>query len=136
MRTACIALFAAIVILSVDPPLFVLALQDRAGRRELLTRRADPHPELVRFLEGVRAHTRRGDSIVLLLPVRDAERYSAAYFRASYHLAGRVVLPAIGEDGSIHRGNIAEAKYVAGWRVGYPGRIVWSGEGGLLVRAQ
>ena len=132
-RTLSIALFSAIVLLAVDPPLLLLALEDRDARREALARRADPSPELAAFLAGVRARTAKGDTVVLLLPVRDWERYSRAYFRASYLLAGHTVMPVLDEQNAIIP---IRARYVAAWRVRYDdaGSVVWRGHGGTLVR--
>ena len=133
-RVLAIALFTAIVVLAADPPMLVLAVDRRAERVEALARRADPDPELAAFLAEVRARTRRGDSIALVLPDRDWERYSRGYFRASYLLAGREVLPMIDERGNPSR-EIARARYVAAWRAPHgPNGIVWSGHEGVLVR--
>jgi hypothetical protein len=126
-RLVPVALFCAIVVFAVDPPLVFLALQERAARAAELARRADPSPELAAFLAGVRARTRRGDSIVLLLPARDRAMYERDYFRASYHLAGRSVLP-------MTRDAMRRADYVAAWRVGVPGESLWQGHGGALMR--
>ena len=123
--------------MAVDPPLLILALDRSAERREALSRRADPSPELAAFLGEVRARTRRGDSIALLLPIRDWPAYSGAYFRASYLLAGREVLPIVDEQGRALRGNVARATWVAAWRVRYDaGTVVWAGHEGVLVRKQ
>jgi hypothetical protein len=105
-------------------------------RHEILRRRADPSPELASFVAGIRAHTKQGDAIALVLPMRDWERYSRAYFRGSFALAGRTVLPVIARDGSVVRENVDRAQYVAAWHVRYAGEgtVVWRGHGGALVR--
>ena len=135
-RIASIALFCAIAVLAVDPPLVLLAFEDRAAREATLARRADPSPELAAFLTSVRARTKKGESVVLLLPARDWERYSRGYFRASYLLAGRTVLPVLTKEGTVARENLARADYIAAWRVRYAGdgSLVWQGHGGTLVR--
>lgn len=134
-RALTTALFSAIVLLAVDPVMLLLAFEDRELRHEVLSRRADPDPELAAFLAGVRERTREGDSILLILPVRQWERYSGAYFRAGYLLAGRTVLPIIATDGRVVRENVERADYVAAWRVRFTGGTpVWSGAGGTLVR--
>ena len=103
-RLLPLLLFTAIAVLAIDPPLLFLAFQDRTARAEVLAQRADPIPELAAFLADVRAHTTRGDVIVLVLPVND----DRLYFRASYLLAGRTVLRPTRE-------NVARADYVAAW---------------------
>ena len=126
-RVLSLTLFCAIVVLAVDPPLLLLAFEDRAARAEVLARRADPSPELAAFLADVRAHTKRGHSIALLLPVRDRHEYERLWFRASYLLAGRSVLP-------MSRENVQRADYVAAWHVRFDGEVVVHGHGGTLVR--
>jgi hypothetical protein len=126
-RAVPLLLFSAIVVFSIDPPLVFLALENRAARREVLNHRADPWPELAAFLAGVRERTKKGDSIVLLLPVGDRQSYDHGYFRASYLLAGRTLLRP-------SRENVARADYVAAWRVNVPGDAVWRDHGGALLR--
>ncbi len=63
--------------------------------------------------------------------------YADAYYRASYFLAGREVLPLVTSDDHLHPENLRRASFVAAWRVNAPaaGRIVmWRGEGGELLR--
>ena len=94
-------------------------------------------PEYPRFLEEVRARTRDGDSIALLVPTRHWDGgYSYAYYRASYFLTGREVLPLVTPEDVIVPQNFRRARYVAIWRMQPPrvGRVVWSGSGGVLVR--
>jgi len=89
------------------------------------------------FLEGVRAHTAKGDSIAIMVPARHwDDGYSYAYYRASYMLAGRRVIPLVTPDDRIVMGNLRQATYLAEWRHDLPvdQRIVWSGAGGKLVR--
>ncbi|HEX7190161.1 MAG TPA: hypothetical protein VF381_01210, partial [Thermoanaerobaculia bacterium] len=69
-----------------------------------------------RFLESVRARTKRGDTIALVVPNTGWERgYGYAYYRASYFLAGREVLPVIDRKNVPQPQNAARAKYVATW---------------------
>lgn len=127
MRAVAVALFAAIVLLSLDWQLLLMALPSRRPTREAMARRADPNPELARFLGGVRSRTMRGDTIVLVIPPLLQQQADAYRFRASYHLAGRNVLPAEPE-------NLRRANYVAAWRVPVAGEVTWAGDGGVLVR--
>lgn len=119
------ALFAAIVLFTLDPLILQLSLPPRRPSAEALARRADPNPELAVFLAGVHARTEHGDSVVLLLPAVLNRQKEAYLYRASYHLAGRDVL--LPED-------LREAKYVAAWRVRVSGDVVWADHGGALVR--
>jgi len=94
-------------------------------------------PQYPRFLEGVRAHTKPGDTITVIVPAMGwDDGYSYAYYRASYCLTGREVLPLVTpENGRIDQ-NLRAAKYVAafGVRLRVPAEVVWAGEGGALVR--
>jgi hypothetical protein len=58
-----------------------------------------------------------------------------AYYRASYFLTGRTVVPLFGPEGERQTENFQRAKYLALWHVRVPPtvRVVWSGEGGSLV---
>jgi hypothetical protein len=104
----------------------------------------DGWEQYVEFLEGVRAHTARGDSIAIMVPARHWDNgadfsnkgYSYAYYRASYKLAGRVVIPLVSPDDRVTLGNLALAAYLAEWQQDLPvtHRVVWSGDGGKLVR--
>ena len=90
------------------------------------------------FLEAVRERTQNGDSIALIAPTLDWENgYSYAYYRSSYFLAGREVLPVADSRGGLHPENFRRARYVAVWgREMPPGHrtVVWQGYGGVLLR--
>ena len=87
------------------------------------------------FLEGVREHTAAGDSILIVVPGDWENGYSYAYFRGSYFLAGREVLPLMLIDNRLRAENVHRAKYVAAWK--YPvrpgARRAWEGHGGVLL---
>ena len=95
-------------------------------------------PQYPRFLEGVRAHTAPGDRVAIVVPAMQWDRgYSYAYYRASYFLPGRIVLPLVDPEDHPHPENFHEATFVAAWRSNFPqGRstMAWSGEGGVLLR--
>jgi hypothetical protein len=136
-RRIALLLFVALALLALDPTLFRIALASRTGIRDQMAHYADRgwngYPA---FLEGVRAHTKAGDSIALIVPpTRGDTGYSYAYYRASYFLAGREVLPLIDRDDVPQRANFARAKYVAVWgrSVRASLRIIWSGAGGTLL---
>src|SRR6478672_6985903 len=94
-RVAAATLFTAIVVIGIEPVLLSLPFRDRQAVTAAVAGRTDQlFPGYTDFLAEVRAHTRAGDSIAILVPSRSWERgYSYAYYRASYLLAGREVLP-------------------------------------------
>jgi hypothetical protein len=90
-----------------------------------------------RFLDEVRARTKPGDSIALIVPARRWEGgYSYAYYRASYFLAGREVLPVVNEQDQPIPQNVHGARYIAaiGVSLRVPADVIWQGEGGALLR--
>jgi hypothetical protein len=90
------------------------------------------------FLRAVRERTRAGDSIAILVPARHwNDGYAYAYYRASYFLAGRQVIPLVMPDDRVAPQNLQMARYLASWQKGIsmPGHpVVWQGMGGVLVR--
>ena len=134
------ALLVALLIFAarVDQQMVQLPFVDRVPIRAMFSARADRlWPQFPRFINGVREHTQNGDSIAIVVPTLDwDEGYSYAYYRASYLLAGREVLPVAAEDRRLLPANFQAAKYVAVWGRPLPAahlRIVWSGEGGSLL---
>jgi hypothetical protein len=137
-RLAAITLFAAITIASLEPTLLGLPFRDCSRLRSSMERAADRawYPGYPRFLEGVRAHTVNGQSIALVVPAKRWELgYMYAYYRASYILAGREVLPIVGPDDRTIAENVRRAPMLAAWGVdARGGRVVWRGEGGVLLQ--
>ena len=133
-----LVVFIALAVLAIDPVLLKFAFADRQEMHRLFTtypdRGWDDYP---RFLDDVRAHTGPGDSIALLVPqMRWDDGYSYAYYRASYFLSGREVLPLAMQDGKPLAQNFARAKYIASWRrnvIDATRRVVWSGDHGTLL---
>src|ERR1043166_3908692 len=131
-RRLALAVFVALAIFSIHPSLFRFALADRAAMHQAMTRYPDRRWEAYpAFLEQVRARTKPGESIAIVVPgMRWDDGYSYAYYRASYFLAGREVLPLVNpEDGRIPQ-NLRAAKYVAAFGVTLrlPADVVWQGE--------
>ncbi|HKR65142.1 MAG TPA: hypothetical protein VJZ00_15520 [Thermoanaerobaculia bacterium] len=132
-------LFAAIVIGALDlRPLRVL-FADRAALAEVLTRAPDLQaPTYPAFLEEVARRTKPGDSIAILVPMRHwARGYAYAYFRATYFLAGRDVIPLVDADDHEHPERLRDARYVAVWHLPVlpgPWEEVWRGPDGVLLR--
>ena len=137
-RILALALLAILAFLGIETRLLRFPLTDRTPTRRELERYADRewYPHFPQFLDGVRAHTKRGDTIALLVPAWTWDSgYSYAYYRASYFLAGRRVLPVVWRDDSRHPEHARAAKYVAAWQVRVAaGEVVWRGNGGVLVR--
>lgn len=123
---------------------FFLALPFRnlSGLAERLQRLpdldADGYPA---FLQEVRKRTRPGDSIAIFFPVRDwNEGYAYAYYRASYFLTGRRVVPLVAPDNRLLLQSLRDATYVAAWGKRLPDAHhahapVWEGSGGVLYRS-
>ncbi|HUP47842.1 MAG TPA: hypothetical protein VNA04_03530 [Thermoanaerobaculia bacterium] len=134
-RRLALTLFVLIAAASADLSLLRTATIDRS--RTALALRSEPWPGYEAFLAGVRHRTHAGDSIALLVPSRGWEQgYSYGYFRASYVLAGREVLPVIGPGDQQFPGRVDRAAYVAVWRgrIEAPQRpVVWRGSGGELL---
>lgn len=94
-------------------------------------------PDYPRFLEGVRAHTKPDDTIAIIVPAMGWETgYSYGYYRASYFLTGREVLPVVRPDNARLPQNLRAAKYVAvfGVDLRVPADVVWRGGRGALLR--
>jgi len=135
---AYLCLFA-IVALRIEPQLLRLPFMDRTTFNRGLAQLADGEWwQYARFLEGVREHTHDGDTVTVVVPaLKWDDGYSYAYYRASYFLAGREVLPLVTDDDRRHPWNFSAVRYVAAWhmqrRAGV-GRVVWEGEGGVLLQ--
>lgn len=138
-RILALVALLAILALRLDRQLVRLPFMDRALLSDAFARRPDRlWPQFPRFIAGVRERTQSGDSIAIITPTHDwDEGYSYAYYRASYLLAGREVLPVAMQDRRPRPENLKRAKYVAVWGRGKPagpGNVVWQGEGGFLLR--
>lgn len=135
-----LVLFVALALLSVstDAIVFKVALSNRPKMNLVFTDLPDHgwtgYPQ---FLENVRAHTQPGDSIALVVPsMRWDDGYSYAYYRASYFLTGREVLPLVRRDDAAVPQNFGRATYVAAWHRNVKDatrHVVWSGDGGVLL---
>jgi hypothetical protein len=138
-RILALLCLLAIIGFRINPTLLSLPFRDRRPLAAAMLLYPDERwPQFPRFLNGVRSQTRDGDSIALIFPIMNWNAgYADAYYRASYFLSGREVLPLITSDDHPHPENLRNARYVAAWRFNLqPGRgaVVWRGEGGELVR--
>lgn len=89
----------------------------------------------MRFLDSVRERTRKGDAIGILAPTWTGYEY--AYYRASYILAGRRVIPLVDPTHTLRPDRIDEADWIAGWQMGMEVKAFreeWKGAGGVLLR--
>ncbi|HEV2719246.1 MAG TPA: hypothetical protein VG323_04440 [Thermoanaerobaculia bacterium] len=138
-RAFMIVAFAAIVVAGIDPFLLSMPFYDRAALAPAFDRYADRNwQQYAQFLRDAREHTRPGERVAVLVPVtRWDDGYSYAYYRASYFLAGREVLPLFDDADRAHPENLRAADVVAAWRAPVPRthtKLVWRGDGGVLVR--
>ncbi len=135
-----IACFIGLAVASIRLPSLVLPFIDRTNAHQRMTTYPDRGvwwPDYPRFLEEVRSRTKNGDSIALADPtMRWDAGYSYAYYRASYFLAGREVLPLVAPNDRRLTANLNRAEYLAVWHNRVPGRrpVVFAGYGGVLVR--
>ncbi|HTS85344.1 MAG TPA: hypothetical protein VMG61_09575 [Usitatibacter sp.] len=137
-RALAVLAMAAVVATRIEPSYFTLPFVDRAQLVHALVPPPDSAwPQYPRFLEGVRERTARGDSIAIVIPdAAPREMYPLAYYRASYFLSGREVLPVIEpRSGEAIASNLGAARFVAAFGdVPAAGELVWKGEGGALYR--
>lgn len=94
-------------------------------------------PEYPQFLLGVRSRTSRGDVIAIAVPRRWRSGYEYAYYRASYFLTGRTVMPLLDENDTAHPERLASVDYVAAWQMQIDAEgfvVVWRGHDGVLAR--
>lgn len=137
-RRLALLLFAALALHQLDVPMLTLPFRERAPIARNYAEMADAawYPDYPRFLEGVRAHTRPGDTIAILVPTPEWDPgYAYAYYRASYFLTGREVLPLMTAEDPLVVQNFRRAQWVAVWNQRVPpGERVWSEHRGVLVR--
>ncbi len=94
-------------------------------------------PQYPHFLADLREHTKPGDTIAVVVPAMGwDDGYSYAYYRASYFLTGREVLPLVTPDNRRLPQNFLAAKYIAvfGVRLRVPADVIWQGDQGALLR--
>ena len=94
-----------------------LFVTDRAALRESFAVYPDrTTPTYPLFLKAVAQATPPGARIAIFVPMRHWDGgYSYAYYRASYLLAGREVLPLVWRDDRVLQENFARAQYIASW---------------------
>src|SRR3954454_15920166 len=120
-RVLALIVLAVLVVARVEPRLLGVPFHRAQAARVYASFADRLWPEYPRFLEGVRAHTRRGDTIAVVVPTLNwDDGYSYAYYRASYFLTGREVLPLSDSGNHLQLLNFREARYIAAWRTPMP----------------
>ena len=134
---AAVAL-AAVAATRVEPYYLKMPFADRDALAKSVVPLPDSQwPQYPQFLAAVRARTAPGDSIAIVIPPSaPREMYPHAYYRASYFLTGREVLPVTDpRTGEPIPANAQAARYVAAFGdAPAPGELLWKGEGGALYR--
>ena len=137
-RLLALLVLVALVVVRIEPRLLRVPFQRAQFARYYISAADRLWPQYPQFLEGVRAHTQDGDSIAIVVPTLEWNRgYMYAYYRASYLLAGREVLPLADADNHLQLLNFRNARYVAVWNTSMPQAhftTVWRGDGGVLLR--
>ena len=137
-RALLVLALAFLVVMCIEPRLLQMPFVDRAPYARALAGFPDRQwPRYPRFLDGVRAHTSPGDTIAVVVPAMGwDDGYSYAYYRASYLLPGREVLPLVDPKNGRLLQNLRSARYVAAFGVTLraPADVIWQGDGGALVR--
>jgi hypothetical protein len=137
-RALTVLCLAAIAAIGIASRLLQLPFVDRKPIARALDGFYDRKwPQYPHFLDGIRAHTRPGDTIAVLVPAMGWEDgYSYAFYRASYSLTGREVIPLVSPENVALPANLRAARYVAafGVRLRMPADVVWQGDSGALLR--
>ena len=137
-RILALLVLVALIASRIEPRLLSVPLRRAVFARTYAAFADRLWPQYPQFLAGVRAHTRPGDSIAVVVPTLDWDRgYSYAYYRASYMLTGREVLPLADGANHLQLLNFRQATYVAVWNTSMPQAhftTVWRGAGGVLLR--
>lgn len=137
-RIGFCVLVVAMALGSVNWSLLTLPFANLEALREVVARIPDrASPEYPQFLDGVRARTPAGATIAIEAPQRWHSGYEYAYYRASYFLTARTVVPLLDENDVMHRERLRDVEYLAAWQMpaGAAGFTeVWRGNGGVLAR--
>lgn len=132
-------LLAAMLLGGFEPFFFRVFFADRAVAGVELTEAPDrAAPGYAAFLREVRNRTPEGARVAIVVPMRRwSGGYEYAYYRASYALTAREVIPLVDRDDAAHLERLRGADYVAAWRMSprIPGFVrIWDGEGSALLR--
>jgi hypothetical protein len=136
-RAFAIVALAAVVVTRVEPAYLGMLVDPESRAKSFVPIIEARWPQYASFMAEVRARTAPGDTIAIVTPASEPrEAYPLAYYRASYYLAGREVLPVVDpQSGVAIEGNRAAARYIAAFGDSPgAGELVWKGEGGALYR--
>ncbi len=89
------------------------------------------------FLIEVARRTPPGSSVAIYVPAtRFDPHYAYRYYRATYYLAGRRVVPLRDADDREHPERMARADYIAAWNTvtTFPAPLLYRGHHGALYR--
>lgn len=121
-----------------EPFFFRIFFADRAAAGAALSEGPDlAAPGYAAFLREVKERTPADARVALLVPMRQwSGGYEYAYYRASYALVPREVIPLVDPDDEAHLERAVEADYVAAWGMAprIPGFTqVWDADGSVLL---
>ena len=138
-RRAAILCLCAIVISRIRIDFLWRPFFDFQAMRTEYSRWADWWPQYPPFLDEIRAHTHSGDSIIIITPAMSWNvGYAYAFFRGSYYLTGRSLLPYISYEKIVHPENVRAVQYVAVYRTSAPPgsgtNVLWRGKFGELLK--
>jgi hypothetical protein len=146
VRAGRIAALCAVILIAAsafEPFYLRILLVDRQQYASMFTEL--PYrklPGLRAFLDGVRTHTNRGDSIALFaIGLHHAPGWAGGYDyfreRAMYPLAGRRIVPLVDDNDRFRPERVGEANCIAAYRsspsaAGFA--VAWRGPDGELLR--
>lgn len=131
-------LLAVMLIGGFEPFFLRIFFADRAAASATLTEGPDlAAPGYAEFLREVRERTPADARVAIFVPMRQwSGGYEYAYYRASYALVPREVIPLVDPDDEAHLERADEADYVAAWRMTprIPGFTqVWDADESILL---
>ena len=134
-RDLLAAVLFGLILVGGFKPLYLLALFGDA--RGDVNRPDSRTPDYPAFLKEVARHTKPGQSIAIVVPIQRWQwGYSYSYYRATYFLAGRRVVPVVDPDDSLHPERLKQVDLVAVWNMPELAgpEVLWRGHSGVLLR--
>jgi hypothetical protein len=139
VRRALYAILLAAMIVGGFRPFFLrIFTTDRGAHAAALREGPDrAFPGYAAFISGARDRIPPDARVAIVVPMRRWNAgYEYAYYRASYILTGREVIPLVDRDDTAHLGRVRGADFVAVWNMDaqIPGFApLWSHERGVLL---
>jgi hypothetical protein len=138
LRLLAATIFVALAALAAQRLFRLAAVRDPGFRARLATAADARFPSYPQFLEQVRAATKPGERIAIVFPATSWDGgYAYGYYRASYILSGREVMPLLSEQNVPLPANFEGASAIAAYRTNIPAgpyRVVFTTPDGFLVR--